>query len=69
MGLDTRKPVFRVGKQQRRRPACVNIIRFLKKSYLNLLQFSSLCSRGDWFEYRFVRNPEDRFCHVEAHIS
>ena len=28
-----------------------------------------LCRLGDWFEFCFVRNPEDRFCHVEAHIN
>ena len=29
---------------------------------------ASLCSWGDGFESRFVGNPEDRFCCVEAHI-
>ena len=28
----------------------------------------SLCSWGDWFESRFVVNPEDRYCRVEAHL-
>ena len=23
---------------------------------------------GDWFEPRFFKNPEDRFCRVEAHF-
>ena len=27
-----------------------------------------LCSRGDWFETRFVGNPEDRFSHDEAYM-
>ena len=41
-------------------------------SYLNLLQvkfnfLASLSSWGDRFESRLVRNPEDRFYHVEAH--
>ena len=31
---------------------------------LNIL--ASLCSWGDWFESQFVRNPQDRFCCVEA---
>ena len=30
---------------------------------------ASLCSWGDWFEYHFVGNPEDRFCRVDAHIE
>ena len=30
---------------------------------------ASLCSRGDWFESSFFRNPEDMFCRVEAHIK
>ena len=30
---------------------------------------TSLCSWGDWFENRFVGNPEDRFSHDEAHLS
>ena len=29
---------------------------------------ASLCSLGDWFESHYVRNPEDRFCHIGAHI-
>ena len=29
---------------------------------------ASLCSLGDWFESRFVGNPEDRFSHDEAQI-
>ena len=29
---------------------------------------ASLCSWGDWFETRFVRNPEDRFSCNEAHM-
>ena len=40
-----------------------------KVSYLNLLKTNfkfliSLCSCGEWFESRFVGNPEDRFCTV-----
>ena len=29
---------------------------------------ASLCSRADWFESHFVRNPKDRFSRNEAHI-
>ena len=29
---------------------------------------ASLCSYGDWFESRFVGNPEDRFCRIEAQL-
>ena len=32
----------------------------------NILAFH--CSGGDWFEFCFVGNPEDRFCHAKAHI-
>ena len=28
-----------------------------------------MCSSGDWFETRFVGNPEDRFSHEEAQIG
>ena len=31
-------------------------------------KISVFCSWGDWFETRFVRNPEDRFSHDEAQI-
>ena len=30
---------------------------------------ASLRSFGDWFDSRFVGNPEDRFCHFEAQIK
>ena len=29
---------------------------------------ASLCSLGDWFETRFVGNPEDRFSRDAAHL-
>ena len=32
----------------------------------NCYFLASLCSWGDWFESRFVGNPEDRFCRSEA---
>ena len=30
---------------------------------------ASLCSWADWFESGFVRKPEDRFSHDEAHMK
>ena len=81
MGLDPRKPVFVGCKQQRCGPACASaqsdqclyylltekyyIYTCLKRNF-NIL--ASICSRGDWFESRFVRHPEDRFCRVNAQI-
>ena len=44
------------------------IICFLKSTisstcFMQTFNFlASLCSRGDWFESRYVGNPEDRFC-------
>ena len=32
------------------------------------LEYASLCSLGDWFETRFVGNPEGRLSQVEAHL-
>ena len=32
------------------------------------LEYASLCSLGDWFETRFVGNPEDRLSRDEAHL-
>ena len=78
MGLDARKPVFGVWEQQRRRPACTFALSdqclgysLIGRIILNLLQrnfLASLCSGGDWFESRFVGNPEDRFCRDEAQM-
>ena len=34
----------------------------------NLNFLASLCSWEDWFETRFVGNPENRFCRDEAHL-
>ena len=50
------------------------VIRFLlsiisRLDTSKILKFlDSLCSGGDWFEPRFLKNPEDRFCHVKAHM-
>ena len=32
------------------------------------LDYASLCSLGDWFETRFVGNPEDKLTCDEAHL-
>ena len=47
------------------------VISFLESNISKLPTdfLASLCSWGDWFESHFVRNPEDRFCHVEAHMT
>ena len=34
----------------------------------NFTILASLCSWASWFGYNLVGNPEDRFCHGEAHI-
>ena len=44
-----------------------SIISKLAKNEISIL-LASLCSRGDWFEFHFVENPEDRFSHVAAHL-
>ena len=82
MGLDATNPVFgglRTTKAQTRLPFCADwsaplLFTYWKVSYLNLLQanfnfLASLCSWGDWFESRFVWNPEDMFCRDKAHMS
>ena len=80
MGLNTRKTVFGIGKQQKRRPACVSAqtdqclcYLLIRKCYnltcykSNFNFLASLCSWVHWFESCFVRIPEDRFCHVKVH--
>ena len=46
------------------------VVHFLESfiSKLATFKISVFCSWGDWFETRFVRNPEDRFSHDEAQI-
>ena len=81
MGLVARKPVFRCLRTTKtqtslRIPVVWSaplLFAFWKAPYLSLLKtkfnfLDSLCSWGDWFESRFVGNPEDRFSHDEAHI-
>ena len=63
-----------VSEQRRRRPACASAqsdqrlcySRFVKYNIYacyqwNFIFLASLCRRGDWFETRFVGNPEDIF--------
>ena len=77
MGLDVRKSVFgglrTTQAQTRLRIRSVwsapLLFTFWKVSYLDLLQVFSLCSWGDWFETRFVGNPQDRFSHDKAQIK
>ena len=70
-----------VCEQHRRRPACASAQSDQRLCYSlfgkyhmftyyrwNFNILASLCSWGDWFETRFVGNPENRFCRVEAHI-
>ena len=70
-----------VCKQQRRRPACACVqsdqhlvIRLFESTITKLATsktsvfLASLCSLAGWFENSLVGNPEDRFCHNEAHI-
>ena len=69
-----------VCEQQRRRPVCAfeqtdqrlcySLIGkyHIKTCYERNFDFlASLCSWAGWFEFHFIGNPEDRFCHVEAH--
>ena len=79
--LYARKLVSRVCEQQRRRPACASGQPDYRFFYLHIgkYRFStgyvrsfnflvSLCSWGDWFEFRFVGNPEDR-CLIIHYLS
>ena len=68
-------------EQQRCRPACtsaqtrqhlyysLNRLYHIWTCYKGNFNFlASHCSLGDWFETRFVGNPEDRFSRDEAHL-
>ena len=79
MGHVARKPVFgglRTTKAQISLRSLISafVIRLLKSiisklCYKQIFNFlAKLCSCGDWFESRFVGNPEDLFCRDEAHI-
>ena len=82
MGLEARKPVFsglRTTKAQtslriRAVWSAPLLFAYWKESYLNLLQaeffniLANLRSWGDWFEFHFIGNSEDRFSRVTAHI-
>ena len=72
MGLIARKTVFG-GLRTTQAQTSLSItsvwsaplfLAFWKVPYVNLLRVSL----GDWFEYCFDRNPEDRFSSDEAHI-
>ena len=71
-----------VHEQQRRRPACASAQSDHRLCYSHFGKYqiwacyrqnfdflASLCSWWDWFESRFVGNPEDQFCWVKAHIK
>ena len=71
IGQRLRKTAFGDMLQQRRRSACASAQSHQQLWFLlfgshifNVL--ASLVSRGDWFETRFVRSPEDRFSRVVA---
>ena len=77
MGVDAKKPVFGVGNQQRRRPACASAqsnqrhcfsligMYCIKTCYKwNFTILASICGWADWFESHFIRNLEDRFSRV-----
>ena len=64
-----------IWEKQRRRPTCASAQSDQRLynmlfgehssqacSIQNSIFLASLCSLGDCFESRFVRNPEDRFC-------
>ena len=70
-----------VCEQQRRRPACTSVqsdqhlcYSLIEKYHIltcykrNFIFLASLCCWEDWFESRFFRNPEDKFCLVEDHM-
>ena len=80
--LVTRKSVFALWEQQRRRSACADaqsdqrLYRSLHCIICNSTCYSrnfktlvSLSSCADWFESYPVENPEDRFPRDEAHFS
>ena len=54
----------------RREKTCLRGLRTTRRRKpVDLLQakfhfLAIICSRGDWFESRFVGNPENRFCSV-----
>ena len=40
-----------------------SILRYVNLHKQNFIFVASLCSWGDWLEFRFVGNPEDRVCY------
>ena len=82
MSLVTRKPVYAIGEQQRRRSACASaqsdqhlcysLPRWNNSSSFYIRNFkhlASLFSGAGRFEFHLVENPEDRFSRDEAQIK
>ena len=81
MGLDVRKPVFGVCKQQRRRPACaspqsdqhlcywLNLKYHIKtfKSEISIFNLVSVAEETG-LNFALTENPKTGFCRDEAHI-
>ena len=75
----TRKLVYAICQQQRRRSVCASaqsdqcfcfccldsIITCYSRNFKTL---ASLCSWAGWFESYLIKHPEDRFFHDKAHI-
>ena len=74
MGLDARKPLLGVFKQQMHRPACAFAQTDQRLFIPDLEYIVSILAAGEnlvfllvsvaevyWFESRFIGNPEDRF--------
>ena len=77
LGIHARKPANNKGADQpahSRSLISALFVRFFGKYHIYtcyeryLIFLASLCSCGDWFESRFVGNPEDRFCRIEAQL-
>ena len=76
MGLDVRKPVFWVLRTIKAQITDQHLYYSLCRKYYisicykrNFNFLASLSGWGDWFESRFVGNPEDRFRRDEAQIK
>ena len=77
LGLDSRKLIFG-GLRTTKTHTSMRMLRadwsahlsfaFSKLATRNFDLLGSLCRWGDWFEARFVGNPEDKFCRVEAQL-
>ena len=74
LGLDARKPYI-WGFANNKCAVWSAPLLFTIGKYQNLTSYrqvfncpASLCRLGDWFKPRFVGNPEDRFCRVDAQV-